>query len=314
MGQLVDMGGFPLAGVPQIVNPRTGAPFGLHSVRDDLTAAGGEGGILLDYPPYEGSFNLSKNRALQLPTEYTASTPSLYILGAPATAGDIFTIEYLAASRFKPRPSQFNANDAYYAFVTSLLHFNGANGSTSFPDQKGNSWTVGTGAPAISTTQSKYAGSSVRFNGVSRLTATNASTFPFGTGDFTVEGYFYADTISTAFQALWFCTGYAIYINSSTLIWYEGGAHAASITLSSATWYHFAVTRQGTTLRLFVNGTKSTTDFTTSTNYSQTVYSLGANSANGELFTGYMADLRVTKGVARYIASFTAPTTQFLNQ
>jgi hypothetical protein len=84
-----------------------------------------------------------------------------------------------------------------------------------------------------------------------------------------------------------------------------------SVTIN--TWFHLAVTRSGTTWYGFINGTS----------LGSTTNSGSFNIGNGGMFVGrfgggtayewpgYMNDLRVTKGVARYTASFTAPTAAF---
>lgn len=199
--------------------------------------------------------------------------------------------------------------DPYFSSVVSLLHMDGTNGSLTFTDQKGLLWGAGTATTCqISTTQSKFGGASGRFAGQ----RTNCSSFPgFGTSDFTIEGWFRADNIATTFQSIFVRAGHAIYITGSKLVWYEGGIQVQSSTLLSNTWYHFAVTRSGTTLRLFVDGVKAATDFTSSTNYATNTVNVGANSAGTEIFTGYIDDLRTTIGVARYTANFTPPTAAY---
>jgi len=79
-------------------------------------------------------------------------------------------------------------------------------------------------------------------------------------------------------------------------------------------WTHIAFTRVGSTNRLFVNGALVDTA-TASDNYSNTISVVGggrygSNSINVS-FQGYIDDLRITKGVARYTAGFTPPTQTF---
>lgn len=90
----------------------------------------------------------------------------------------------------------------------------------------------------------------------------------------------------------------------------------ASWTPATNTWYHVAVSRQGTSLRAFIDGTQLGTTQTNSVNYvrvnSDPLY-IGqyfAGSANRYL-NGYIDDLRITKGLARYTANFTPPTAPF---
>ena len=80
--------------------------------------------------------------------------------------------------------------DPYWSYVTALLHFDSTNGSTTIVDQKGGSYTLGTGAQ-ISTTYAKFGGSSLSLvNGY--LTGPGTAT-AFGTNDFTIEMYVLLD-------------------------------------------------------------------------------------------------------------------------
>ena len=72
------------------------------------------------------------------------------------------------------------------------------------------------------------------------------------------------------------------------------------------TWYHFAVCRSGSTLRIFRNGTQIYTG--TNTNN----YFITTTAYVGNIFNGYIDELRVSNS-ARYTANFTAPTTAFVN-
>ncbi len=94
------------------------------------------------------------------------------------------------------------------------------------------------------------------------------------------------------------------------------GIHGAGPLVSSttntaaSTWYHVAVTRSGTSLRMFINGILESS----ATNSSDLVASglnLGLISTP-YLMNGYIDDFRITKGVARYTANFTPPTGTFL--
>ena len=84
-------------------------------------------------------------------------------------------------------------------------------------------------------------------------------------------------------------------------------------TLITNTWFHVAASVSGGSARLFLNGTQvgSTTTFS---DYSFTPVGAGVGAnANGylsstEVFNGYIDDLRVTRGIARYTANFTPPT------
>ena len=84
---------------------------------------------------------------------------------------------------------------------------------------------------------------------------------------------------------------------------------------SHDTWYHYALTRSGNTFRMFVNGSlEDTQTYTGSYNMALGGCRLGWATWDGGAgyFYGYIQDLRVTKGLARYTGNFTPPTTTLL--
>jgi hypothetical protein len=86
------------------------------------------------------------------------------------------------------------------------------------------------------------------------------------------------------------------------------GATSASYTFSAGQWYHVAGTRDSSNnQRLFVNGALLATA-TSTNNYSQTGFTLGAGQASGNV-NGYISNLRLVKGSALYTSAFTPSTT-----
>ena len=83
--------------------------------------------------------------------------------------------------------------------------------------------------------------------------------------------------------------------------------------ISTSTWYHVAAVRNSTTTTIYVNGT-SVASATTAvwTTGSLPFYVGYFYSGNGSNWNGYLSDLRITNGVARYTTNFTAPTTPFI--
>lgn len=91
------------------------------------------------------------------------------------------------------------------------------------------------------------------------------------------------------------------------------GSVSASV-VNINTWYHVAVSRAAGSTRLFVNGVQSGSTYVDSNNYGASApLGIGTYYAAGSPWTtqtlnGYMQDLRITRGVARYTANFTPPT------
>jgi hypothetical protein len=181
------------------------------------------------------------------------------------------------------------------------------------------------GNAQISTSVKKYGTGSLAFDGAGdRLVARGNPAFNFGSGDFTVELWLYLNSVSAnqwivgpddtstfpwAFQTV----GTAIRFISNNA---ANDFRPTSFTLTTGTWNHFAVTRSGSTMRWFTNGTLNGSQTYSNSIGSDTInLQMGTTgSGSGDPLNGYIDDLRITKGVARYTASFTAPTTAFADK
>jgi len=149
--QVLDIAGFPHAGVPVIVNPRSGFPFGLRYRADSLTATGGDLTIVLGAIPYDGSLVILKNAIPLLPSAYSFTTaPNVVTLTVPTAPNDVYTVQYFAAARFKPAASYFAG-----AWTPSLLfsasqrgaYYDISDMSTLFQDSAGTTPVTATTQP-----------------------------------------------------------------------------------------------------------------------------------------------------------------------
>jgi len=143
---------------------------------------------------------------------------------------------------------------------------------------------------------------------------------PIGTDDFTVEAWIYPTSMGSTATAISGATiGGAMGVVMRLDRWFIGNNTTAQQFMSGANkfvvnqWQHIAMTRQGTSLRLFYNGTLFDSG-TNSYNLNQTNYVLYAAYTDGSYlsFAGYIQDFRITKGLARYTSTFTPPTTELL--
>jgi hypothetical protein len=168
-----------------------------------------------------------------------------------------------------------------------------------------------------------YAGSGY-FDGTGDyLSCASNAAFAFGTGDFTVEAWVYVSTVATASQAVIdtrasgpSTTGFYFGLSSATIqIFSSGVINLTGGTIVPSAWTHVAVTRSGTTVRLFVNGTQVNST-TNSTNWTDNNMLVGVAVGLVTPITGYISNLRVVKGTAVYTANFTpsaAPLTAITN-
>jgi len=226
-----------------------------------------------------------------------------------------------------PGPTPEPTVDIYYESVILLLHGDGTNGSTVFTDNSPAPKTVtGVGNAQISTAQSKFGGASMYFDGNGDyLTVSSPSDFALGAQDFTIEWWSFRTATKT--DALIFSTstdgsangGYWIDFSGDNLTMYGPASgliiQATAVGTADSSWNHWAVTRSGTTVRAFKNGNVLATS-TNSTFLIATNARVGGTDTFGGYdgwYNGYIDDLRITKGVARYTADFTPPTVAFPN-
>ena len=176
------------------------------------------------------------------------------------------------------------------------------------------------GNAQVSTTQAKWGASSMSFDGTGDwLLFPNNVNITLNQAVFTIEGWIYLNAVGSARGIVGKgtgTTGWLLSTNSSNQVVFTDTTTAITSTgtLSVSTWYHIAVVRSTTgtnQTKIYINGTNDGTG-TSATNFSQTnsMY-VGADRTGGSAFNGYMEDLRITKGVARYTANFTAPTAAF---
>jgi hypothetical protein len=200
-----------------------------------------------------------------------------------------------------------------------LTHFGGADGSTTFTDETGKTITAN-GNAQIDTAQSKLGGSSGLFDGTGDYLSTpDSADWAFGTGDFTID--FWVRFSSTS--GVQVIIGQYIdaanfwdinYESPSIQIRFYPGPTAnyyASWAPSINTWYHIAWERTTTTAKLFIDGVSQSlsegTAFSTNdvTDLAAPLY-IGSR-ATSAYFNGWLDELRISKGIARWTANFTPP-------
>lgn len=176
-----------------------------------------------------------------------------------------------------------------------------------------------TSSLGITTTQKQFNTQSAYSSAVGAYqTVTDASNLQFGTNDFTIELWVYRSA-SGATHALIGkgsgTTGWLLSINSSNQVTWTSGpsiAKTSTTTIAATTWTYIAITRSGTTGYMFINGTQEGATYTDNGNYNHTNNMIvGADRSGANGLVGYLDDVRITTGVCRYTATFTAPTSSF---
>jgi len=223
-----------------------------------------------------------------------------------------------------------NPVDPYFSNVSLLLHGDGTNGSTTIVDSSSNvnNVTANNGAQ-ISTTQSKFGGSSIEFLSTANtgLSVSPSNDFQFGTGDWTIEAWTYQQSLNQ-YSALFEIGNHSnnsslfIGVGNDGFLAFSGAFFGPQSSSPSTTnvWQHIAVTRSGDLLYFFRDGViQGTGGYTFNRNLTDiSTVSVGypygfVPSANLSQYRykGYIDDLRITKGVARYTSNFTPPTAPF---
>ena len=190
------------------------------------------------------------------------------------------------------------------------------------------------GNAQISTAVKKWGSGSLYFNGTGSYLSNNAASqlYNFGTGDFTIEGWFYTGTgtnnaiLHISDTAGGFKTSYAntiaIGLLSGKINLYGvagTGITSTGTSYADSAWHHFALVRRNGVTKIYIDGTADTTvgtsgSITDTTSYAMQYIVVGGYYSTSYLWNGYVDDLRITRGYARYTANFTPPTAAFPDQ
>lgn len=262
--------------------------------------AGGSGVVILAYPTsYQG---------------LVVSSGLTYTVNATARAGyQVYT---------------FTAGTGSITGSSTSLLLSGTNAGVYDATAKNDIITTGTAR--ISTAQSKFGGSSIALLNTS---SANYLTVPASvnrllTGDFTVE--MWANCPSGSSQSAYaniikgaaspnnaICASFASSLKYMVFCGTPAVSISSTVTSNDGVWHHLAFVRSGTTCKFYVDGTAAATTVTTSAAFdfgSAGALTIGGGLAGDNWTNCYIDDLRITKGVARYTANFTPPTTAMLGQ
>lgn len=223
--------------------------------------------------------------------------------------------------------------DLQYLNVVLQLPMNGANGSTVFQDNSANVKPVSiTGGTKISTAQSKFGGSSALFeNSGDVLQIASNTDFDLG-NTYTIEFWVYnlnTTAVGGVLHRGFYTTGSNTWdslafsvrgIGGSVRFYFYGTTNANEQLIDVAgampqnTWQHIAMVRNGSTGTVYINGTLAGTVNGLNTPAPSTrPLKIGVwdYSSGNEYFKGYLEDLRITKGIARYTSNFVPSTNAF---
>jgi hypothetical protein len=219
-------------------------------------------------------------------------------------------------------PPSIEPADPYFASVSLLLPFDGADGSTVFTDESSFNHTVNRINPAvITTTVNSVDGAALDtrpggFAGVNN--ASIQSSLDFGSGDFTIEFTVFREDLDQAKPFM--CVGDYTQFGNGFLLWSVGGLliltdsrgnfHGES-TFQAATLTRIAYTRENGIVRIFQDG-NIVNSFANNRSYSPSIAALAGSNFISIGFVnfqnsinGFIDQVRITKGIARYTANYT---------
>jgi hypothetical protein len=207
----------------------------------------------------------------------------------------------------------------------TVLLLNGTSAAVYDSSTLNNLETVGDAVTVTNIT--RYGNTSLSFDGTGDCLITyNAAASSFGTADFTVETWIRPNTVSADISivgGIGATNGDWMFAlrDANQLSW--GRNHTgwdvttSGVSFVANTWYHVAVSRSGTTLRIFVDGIQRASASNTTAYNIGTALAIGARQGTtnafgpGSFFNGFISDLRITRGSARYTANFTPPAVTY---
>jgi len=256
-------------------------------------------------PVFAGITTVSSTSHMVVPTGNTGQRVGLapdpfinnLVLALPFNSESVFT------DVSPRRQGEFSGRGSVGFAVTTL----------SLPVGQGGITTTSVGI----VTFSKYYGTSVGFNTTISTTQAlqnvNSSDYQFGGQDFTIECWVHprSNTFTNGWGVIVKCSddsswnpGWSLsFVNTSRIWWRSNGSAVTSgFTYPAGNWYHIAVTRQNFVRYLFVNGVLDRADTDLESFQQTSIISIGNDISSNYPLHGYLQDLRIYKGIAKYSA------------
>jgi hypothetical protein len=253
-----------------------------------------------------------------------------------------------SGARFNKEDGNPLIQEGFDPYTKLLLHNNGDNDSTTIIDSSGSAHTMtATGSAKLKTAQKKFGTASLNVGGYfspGKVVTPKGSDFYMGTGDFTVELFANWTTWREGDPAVWMndpclisCgpsssnlmnAGWGIgnmygplngFFRNGTIHYVTAALNVPPYTVwtpTLGTWYHIAFVRASGVLKLFIGGTQWGGNVSAAENQTTSAKDLHigwdpGGGGDSNTFNGYLDEIRVSKGIARYTTDFTPPTAEF---
>ena len=243
------------------------------------------------------------------------------LAGTPTTEG-IYSFSLAATYKGQSGPQNYSMEvENPYQGVVLLMHFDNIGDVPAQGDVAAGvvTWLGVDGSPVVASDQSRFGGGSLKLDGRSRLKING--DMAFGTGDFTIEGWARKSADNRDNGVLGTLGNHTnFFIRGNEAAWggsydvFFAGGNLADIPASNwplNTWVHFALTRSAGMVRVFANGVM-VREAVNGSNFGIPTLTIGSDGydLNAGLI-GHIDEIRITKGVARYTAPFTPPSSAF---
>ena len=298
------------------------------------TATGGSGSASVAFtaPSNIGGGAITSYTVVSSPGGFVGTGSSSPITVSGLTNGTAYTFTAFANNAYGNSPASAASNsvtpaagDPYWANVTLLVHGN-TNGTDS--STKANTLTATATNATIDTSVYKFGGGSFKNTGNGGSapayywynTAPASNSFNFGTGAFTVEFFCIVSSTPRASEGGVVSSqdrsaNTGIYISARGVGLGNGSSGTSWIydaagwrtTLIDGSWHYVVMQRDGSgNWRIYLDGSLFASGSGSTNNVNTNQIFVGLGYSNGEYaMNGYVDELRVTNGVARYPSSIT---------
>ena len=164
----------------------------------------------------------------------------------------------------------------------------------------------------VTLSENSQSGGSLALIGTGQINIAGSGDFQFGTGNFTIEGWFYLT--ANSFTRLWsFSDGDNIEVLGTTVYYWNGGSPSSSGSgvFPLNQWNHIALVKNSGVVNVYINGTSRISDNSPLNSTTSRPLSIGGivtgitgTPATDGLLNGYIANVRVVKGTAVYTSGF----------
>lgn len=262
----------------------------------------------------------------------------------PGSSGNTYLVEedgliYIWSNGWPDEGKGVSVSPSEDSLTVALLHFDGLDGSTVFTNETGYGDGTSSSGGIISTSYSKFGGSSLRSTSTAQSGVTlPASVLWASNDDFTLECFVRLDSSLSSAQDIRAIASnrdlgsltsnmFSFYFVPASGSWYLGMAHYSSTsslisTLSTAStpldiWHHCALVRRAGVFRGFVDGVQAFEIVSPVVNeIAHQLYigfMINAPGGGSRSLGGNIDEFRIIKGSAKYWKNFTPPNSPFLN-